>query len=217
MDTLNTLIKTHSPGAPEAMFHKLLETFPEDHFVTLMQRRFPFYQTTFWYPLGQKAGNIFEQVVDSLRDHVDPSPAVIGVEWWFSVLLTNATPQWLLACHFDRNDISEKNVDKIRHPETASVLFFDTVPYGELVITDQTLTPNGPRPRQPRIMRFVPPQPNHYVTFPGHLYHGVLGRMWRPEEATRLRITMAVNWWTERPKAAYLRDSADCMTAYDLK
>ena len=66
-------------------------------------------------------------------------------------------------------------------------------------------------------MRFVSPKPNRYAVFPGHLYHGVIGRMWRPMKDTKLRITMAVNWWTEKPKAAYLNDSRECMTAFRLR
>jgi hypothetical protein len=65
-------------------------------------------------------------------------------------------------------------------------------------------------------MRFVHPKANRYAVFPGHLYHGVIGRMWRPLKEPKLRITMAVNWWTEKPKAAYLHDSRDCMSVLRL-
>jgi hypothetical protein len=40
--------------------------------------------------------------------------------------------------------------------------------------------------------------------------------MWRPQKETKLRIAMAVNWWTQRPQAAYLGDSRECMTALQL-
>lgn len=33
----------------------------------------------------------------------------------------------------------------------------------------------------------------------------------------KLRIAMAVNWWTRRPEAGYLGDSRECMTALQLK
>ena len=96
-------------------------------------------------------------------------------------------------------------MQKIKHPDTASVLFLNSVPYGELVVTDQVLTEKGASPQEPKDMRFVSPKANRYAVFPGHLYHGVIGRMWRPMKDTKLRITMAVNWWTEKPTAAYLR------------
>jgi len=126
--------------------------------------------------------------------------SVIGVEWWFSVLITTTTPQWLLPCHIDRCDLDEQDPQKIRHPDTASVVFLNSVPYGELAITDQVLTEQGMHPRDPKDMRFVSPKPNRYVIFPDHLYHGVVGRMWRPLKETRLRVAMAVNWWSEKPK-----------------
>ena len=66
-------------------------------------------------------------------------------------------------------------------------------------------------------MRFIRPKVNQYAVFPGQLYHGVIGRMWRPLKEAKLRITMAVNWWTEKPNAAYLKDSRECMAALRLR
>jgi len=40
--------------------------------------------------------------------------------------------------------------------------------------------------------------------------------MWRPEEEDCLRVTMAVNWWTQRPSAAYLRDSSEAVEIFGL-
>jgi hypothetical protein len=204
-------------AVPRGQFDALRRAFPESHFRRLLQEGFRFYQTTFWYPLDRGAENLFESIVDRLRPLAQPSPSVIGVEWWFSVTLTNSTPQWLLPCHFDRNNLDEKELQKIRHPETASVLFLTSAPYGELVVTDQVLTDKGAHPQQPKDMRFIRPKANRYAAFPGHLYHGVIGRMWRPVKDTKLRITMAVNWWTKPPEAAYLNDSRGCMTALQLK
>lgn len=197
-------------------FDELTRVFPRSHFEQLLKKKFPFYRTTFWFPLDREPANTFESIACSLAGLANPSTSVIGVEWWFSVLLTNATPQWLLRCHFDRNDLREKDTRKLSHPEKASVLFLNAVPYGELVITDQVMSENGRRPRQPKDMRFIRPDQNLYAVFPGHLYHGVIGRMWRPLEETQLRISMAVNYWTDKPKATYLRDSLECMDAFHL-
>ena len=210
-------LRLFEAAVPRREFDALRRAFPESHFQRLLQEGFRFYKTTFWYPLDRGPENVFEQVVNSLRPMAAPSPSVIGVEWWFSVTLTNSTPQWLLPCHFDRNNLDEKELQKIRHPETASVLFLTSAPYGELVVTDQVLTDKGAHPQQPKDMRFIRPKANRYAAFPGHLYHGVIGRMWRPVKDTKLRITMAVNWWTQRPQAAYLTDSRGCMTALQLK
>jgi hypothetical protein len=204
------------PGASERQFKELGRVFPRKRFEQLMEEDFRFYRTTFWYPLDRNPENAFESIISSLKTLANPSANVIGVEWWFSVLLTNATPQWLLPCHFDRNDLLEKDLRKLKHPELSSVLFLNPVAYGELVVSDQVLTEKGARPKQPHDMRFIRPKRNRYAVFPGHLYHGVLGRMWRPVKSTQLRITMAINWWTERPNAAYLNDSRECMSAFRL-
>jgi hypothetical protein len=209
-------VRLVSPALPAPRFSQLLRAFPLRQFARLSSAGFHFYRTTFWYPLSRAPVHVFEQVVGALKPAAAPGSEVVGVEWWFSVTHTNATPQWLLPCHFDRADLEEKDLLRIRHPRLASVLFLNAVPYGELVITDQVLTDHGARPKQPQDMRFIRPRRNLYAVFPGHLYHGVIGRMWRTPRAPRLRVTMAVNWWTEPPGASYLRDSRDAPCVFGL-
>lgn len=200
-----------------ADFDSLTRTFPIDHFIRLHDDQFQFYRTTFWYELNKQAANVFEATIQSLTGLAKPGQRVTGAEWWFSVLKTDATPQWLLPCHFDRNDLREKNHKKIWHPDKSSVLFLNTVKYSELVVTDQVLKKRGPRPSQPGAMQFIAPEQNKYVVFPGQLYHGVIGRMWRPAEPAELRVSMAVNWWTEMPEASYLRVGEDPLDVFSLK
>ncbi len=195
-------------------FAELVEAFPLARFEQLQTQGFAFYRTTFWYPLDRAPGNPFERVVQDLAGIAKPSGAVTGVEWWFSVLRTDATPQWLLPCHFDRHDLKETDSSRYRYPERASVFYLNTVDYAELVITDQVMTPNGKRPRQPGQMRFIEPNENRYAVFPGHLYHGVIGRMWRPPVQGQCRVSMAVNYWGEQPVNEYMRDSRDSMSAF---
>jgi hypothetical protein len=209
-------VRLISPALPPARLSQLLRALPLRQFARLSAEGFHFYRTTFWYPLSRPPAHVFEHVVEALKEGAQPGPEVIGVEWWFSVTHTNATPQWLLPCHFDRADLEEKDLSRIRHPRLASVLFLNAVPYGELVITDQVLTEKGARPKQPQDMRFIRPQRNLYAVFPGHLYHGVIGRMWRAQRPPSLRVTMAVNWWTEPPGASYLRDSRDAPCVFGL-
>ncbi|MBL8330533.1 MAG: hypothetical protein JNJ71_16975 [Rubrivivax sp.] len=195
---------------PEPLLQEFQRALPLKHFARRLREGFPFYRSTFWVPQGRPAAHVVERVIEVLREAVQPSSAVVGVEWWFSVMRSNATPQWLLPCHFDRADLDETDPARIRHPEWGSVLFLNAVPYGELAITDQVLGDKGqPTPHEPQDMRFVPPAENRYAVFPGQLYHGVIGRMWRPWEDDTLRVTMAVNWWTQAPTASYLRDSSD--------
>lgn len=203
---------------PEPLYTELLQRLSLQRFEHWRRSGLPFYRTTFWYPSDRAPSHLVEQVIDVLREAAQPSPQVVGVEWWFSVVGTNATPQWLLPCHFDRADLDVTDPACVRHPESASVFFLHAVPYGELVITDQVLGEDGrPSPREPRKMRFVPPGENRYAVFPGHLYHGVIGRMWRPEEDECLRVSLAVNWWTERPSAPYLRDSSEAVRVFELE
>jgi hypothetical protein len=210
-------VKVWGDCLPGPLHERLLHGLGLERFERWYRAGLPFYRTTFWYPLERKPSHLVEHTIETLREAAQPSAQVIGVEWWFSVMRTNATPQWLLPCHFDRSDLDEKDPAHIRHPETASVFFMNAVPYGELVITDQVLGEDGrPSPREPRQMRFVTPGDNRYAVFPGNLYHGVIGRMWRPEHDDCLRVTLAVNWWTERPMAPYMRDSGEAVHVFDL-
>ena len=211
-------LKVWGECLPGPLHAQLLRCLSLAHFERWHRAGLPFYRTTFWHPLDRAPSHLVEQVIEVLREAAMPSTQVIGVEWWFSVMGTNAAPLWLLPCHFDRADLDEKDPSRIRHPESASVFFFNAVPYGELVITDQVLDEDGrPSPREPRKMRFVPPGDNRYAVFPGHLYHGVIGRLWRPEEDECLRVTLAVNWWTQRPVAPYLRDSSEAVQVFELE
>lgn len=216
MTDATATVRLFTPGAPTRSFNALRRVFAQHHFERLQNNGFQFYRNTFWYPLQRAPENLFESIITSLQPLASPSPAVIGAEWWFSVLRTNASPQWLLPCHFDRNDLGEKNLARLRHPEKSSVLFLNAVPYGELVVTDQVLSATGADPVQPQDMLFIRPRRNLYAVFPGHLHHGVIGRMWRPMQSTKLRITMAVNWWTKMPTAAYMHDSRDGMRVFGL-
>ncbi|MEQ1560946.1 MAG: hypothetical protein ABL933_18675 [Methyloglobulus sp.] len=195
---------------------ELRKSFPDEQYLHLLEKGLKFYQTNFWYPLDRKPENIFESVIQDLKTLANPSPAVIGVEWWFSVTFTNTTPQWLLGCHFDRNNLNEREFEKISHPKTASVLFLNKVSYGDLVVTDQVLTKNGISRSEPTDMKFVSPKTNRFVTFPGNLYHGVIGRMWRPRKETQLRIAMAVNWWEHKPMNSYMQDSRESASVFKL-
>lgn len=216
MEQQSKLATTFEQACPEKELQEMLKVFPPAHFVELFKSGFPFYRNTFWLPRMREPQNIFERVVHKLMEKARPPENVTGMEWWFSVQVINKTPHWLLPCHFDNDDITQTDVSKIRHPLLGSVLFINSVPYGELVITDQVLTPNGIQPRQPNDMAFVKPDTNLYAVFPGHLYHGVIGRMWRPQTDNKMRTSMAVNYWDERPKAAYLQDSEKCLEAFKL-
>ncbi len=201
--------------APER-FDALLEQMPLAHFEALQTQKFLFYRQTFWYPFRREPVNEFERVIRLLHPVANPPAGVTGAEWWFSVTPINTTPLWLLPLHFDRANLREKNFSRIRHPDLGSVLFLNEVPYGDLVITDQRLTEAGPRPVQPREMRFLQPRPNAYAVFPGNLLHGVIGRMREPIQTDRLRVSMAVNWWIDPPDPEYMDDSSQALGIFGL-
>lgn len=58
-----------------------------------------------------------------------------------------------------------------------------------VVVTDQVLTERVASPKLPQAMSFVRPETNLYAVFPGHLYHRVIGRMWRPHGRLPPRVT----------------------------
>jgi len=149
------------------------------------------YFTTFWLGKGAAPQNPVERVVSELWKLARPRGCA-GSEWWIGRAYTNDLP---IEFHFDE-DVLGKNR---RHPRLSSVFFFNRVRGGQLAVTDA-------RPgRAPSQLQAVPPRRNRYALFAGDLLHGVLDRDGRTPlqklsgPRGRLRVTLVVNFWDERP------------------
>jgi hypothetical protein len=143
------------------------------------------YFTTFWLPGEAEPAHAIEAAVRRLSRHVAKSK---GVEWWIGRSYTNDVP---IEFHFD-HDVKGA---KMRCPRTSSVFFFNRVRGGQLAVLD----------RRQSEMQVVKPRRNRYAVFAGNLLHGVLDRNGEtprrklPGPKGRLRITLVVNYWNERP------------------
>ena len=112
-----------------------------------------------------------------------------GAEWWLGRALPGrALPiEW----HFDQ-DVKGA---RLRHPRLSTVLFLGAVQGGQLAVTEQVPGPRGrPLPAEPRRLETVSPRPNRYALFRGDRWHGVL-----PLGGSRMRVTLVVNYWAQRP------------------
>ena len=149
------------------------------------------YFTTFWLPRGARPAHAVEEAVAALWRLAGVRCA--GVEWWIGRAFTTRLP---IEFHFD-HDV--KGTGR-RHPLWSSVFFFNSVRGGHLAVTDQ-------RPRSPKATQLatVKPRRNRYAIFRGDLLHGVLDAHGRtpgaplPGPRGRLRITLVVNFWQQRP------------------
>ncbi len=170
------------------------------------------YFTTFWLARGAAPAHSIEEAVLALAEiagapqattasrtgHGTRTSATVadtcGAEWWIGRSFTTALP---IDFHFDE-DVKGA---RVRHPLLSSVFFFNSVRGGQLAITDQR-----PGLREATRLQAVKPRRNRYAIFDGDLLHGVLdaeGRAPGPRPLSgprgRLRITLVVNFWKERP------------------
>lgn len=169
------------------------------------------YFTTFWLARGASPAHPIEEAVLALSDRALLSPGgsakaerpfavdrpvarVSGAEWWIGRSYTTSLP---IGFHFDE----DVKGGQARHPLLSSVFFFNSVRGGQLAITDQR-----PGQREATRLQVVKPRRNRYAMFDGDLLHGVLdadGRTPGPRALAgprgRLRITLVVNFWKQRP------------------
>ena len=152
------------------------------------------YFTTFWLANGSAPAHAIEEAVLALREIAGANAA--GAEWWIGRSYTTAVP---IGFHFDE-DVKGA---RVRHPILSSVFFFNSVRGGQLAITDQR-----PHLREATRLQAVRPRRNRYAIFDGDLLHGVLDAEGRtpgpralPGPPGRLRITLVVNFWKQRPSA----------------
>lgn len=153
------------------------------------------YFTTFWLAPGSAPAHAIEEAVLALAALAPTRDALaLGLEWWIGRSYTTALP---IEFHFDQ-DVKGA---RVRYPLLSSVFFFNSVRGGQLAITDQR-----PGRREATRLQAVKPRRNRYATFDGDLLHGVLDARGRtpgprplPGPRGRLRITLVVNFWKQRP------------------
>jgi hypothetical protein len=165
------------------------------------------YWKTFWHALEDRPDNIVATAVPALLDHLPSKAGISGVEWWIGRMRTTHVP---LDFHHDRDVRLFEETGRIRHPRWSSVLFLSSVRGGSLLVTDQRLRRRGSElvlvPSEARRFATVRPELNRFVVFPGDLCHGVLDAFDRvperplPPLPRTLRLTIVINWWTERPR-----------------
>jgi hypothetical protein len=163
------------------------------------------YWTTFWMPLGRRPQNAVEEAVLALRPLALPGAhGCLGAEWWIGRSHTTAVP---IELHFDQDVMLREAGGPLVHPRRSSVLFFNRVRGGQLVVTDQQPDRRGaPHPAQATELHAVAPRANRYASWNGDLFHGVLDARGRiperrlPGPRGRLRLALVVNFWDRRPK-----------------
>jgi hypothetical protein len=159
------------------------------------------YQTTFWYDFGPPT-NVVETVILALRPQVPKERRIVGVEWWLSRMYTTDVR---VDFHQDRDEKLALATGRLIHPRVSSVLFLNRVRGGALAITEELPEPENPS-LAPSSLDFslVAPRPNRLVLFDGNLTHGVLDANNQVPDGklpgrSRLRLTLVMNWWHQRP------------------
>jgi len=159
------------------------------------------YFTTFWLADDREPQHDVERAVRALSKRARPRNCT-GAEWWIGRSYTNDVP---IEFHFDQDVRGREK----RHPQLSSVLLFNRVRGGQLAVTDAK-PGTGPATR----LQAIKPRRNRYAIFAGDLLHGVLDARGRTPDRKlsgprgRLRVTLVVNFWAERPsKVPAFRES----------
>ena len=162
------------------------------------------YQTTFWFPLDGQPSNRVEQAVLALATFL-PSRhrrGVTGVEWWLSRMRTSNVK---VDFHRDRDNARFDETGEESNPKISSLLYLSGSRGGLLAVTREDPNPEN-QAFAPDVhdFDFVTPHPNRFTFFDGRLTHGVLdanneipGRKLPREK--KLRLAIAVNFWSTRP------------------
>lgn len=191
------LVHIHDQALPEADFARLWRKLRALGRERLRQT----YQTTFWFDLGEPT-NLVEQVILELRPRMPPRRGLVGVEWWLSRMRTTDVQ---VDFHQDRDEKLALGGGPLVHPRFTSLLFMNSVRGGALAVTEALPCEDNPSlAPETRDFDLVAPRPNRFAFFRGYLTHGVLdannqlptGKL---PGTSRLRVTLVMNWWSQRP------------------
>ena len=169
------------------------------------------YDTTFWYPRGDKPQNIVEKAISELEKLAAPPAWCIGTEWWLGRLAHGKK----LPLHFDRDLTRSRKFGQHEYPILGSIFYLNTFPTSATVVLGQ-IPGDDPRtkvPEKPVYRKSVSAVSNRYAVFRGDLRHGVV-----PDEKSvadssdrqnppgEFRLTLLVNYWLVRPMPPICRD-----------
>ena len=159
---------------------------------------------TLWMPSAAAAcpGNAIEAYIARVSGSAGFEAATgggfVGAEWWWQETDAGDQPK----CFHTDCDLllNEDNTNTKVHPAVSSVFYTSEVG-GPTVILDQVVESGDLVPETPTATVLSFPHPNQLTLFCGALNHGVLHPPptypFPPPPAER--VTLLVNWWTERP------------------
>lgn len=161
------------------------------------------YWTTFWFDFGEPR-NAVDEAVLALRSRFGLGQGAAGVEWWLGRTDLRRVP---IELHADRDNRLFDSTGELRHPAVSSVLYFNRVKGGALLVLDQRESRDGARliPVKARDWALAAPRPNRFVHFKGDRLHAVLDANNEiPSRPLRLppaplRWSLVINWWRRRP------------------
>jgi hypothetical protein len=186
---------------PDPLFARLLRAIQQVGAENITRT----YQTTFWFPLRERASAVVEEVALALAPRLPRAvrARVRGVEWWLSRTWTGDVQ---VDFHRDHDIRRARRGGGEVHPRLSSVLFLNRVRGGLLAVTEEPPDPRRPSCAPERLdrMDLVRPEPNRFAWFGGALTHGVLDdRNQVPQGKARrrgeLRLAVILNWWPSRP------------------
>jgi hypothetical protein len=171
---------------------------PEELFETLQKcviehpRIEAFYENSFWFPINAQPRLYVEHAILALKRLLPTSSGMAGAEWWIPALNSRQGMEW----HCDCDRVIYAREKRFVRPQIGSVFYLNAAGGPTLVVDDVATDHTVRRPRAENGCTGYLPTPNRYGIFPGDRFHAVA-----ISGEDQLRITVAINWWTEKPSA----------------
>jgi hypothetical protein len=150
------------------------------------------YEHSFWFPLDARPRLCVEHAIASLLRLLPTTAEIRGAEWWVPARPSTQGMEW----HCDCDRIVYARHKRYVRPQLSSVLYLGDAGGPTLIVDDVARDATARRPRTDLGAVGYLPVPNRYGIFPGDRFHAVASR-----DDDRLRVTVAINWWTEKPSA----------------
>ena len=155
-------------------------------------------QHSFWFPIDARPRLSVEHAIVALRRLVPATDGLAGAEWWVPAMLPTQGMEW----HCDCDRVIYSREKRFVRPGIGSVFYLGAVGGPTLVVDDVAVDHRARRPRTEAGGVAFAPRPNRYGIFPGDRFHAVA-----IAAGDRLRITVAINWWTHKPSAPLCIDA----------
>lgn len=176
----------YDDALPDTLFERLTANVVE-HLDVLST-----YEHSLWFGREAAPQLYIEHAIALVARLVPTTSAIAGAEWWIVARKSSLGMEW----HCDCDRIIYSREKRFVRPAISSVLYLNDSGGPTLIVDDVASNASVRRPTTERGCLGFLPNSNRYGVFPGDRFHAVA-----ITDDDDDRITIAINWWAEKPSA----------------